>query len=327
MLKYFLWEMWVLGGMVLSPCHYQLFPNLFFIWFCSPQSPLPWRCLHCWKAQKVRARITHSQPTDQMADKHHEWRKAFLHKKCSKLKFNCWGAAVPSGEPGWDTGALKCRHLSKTVPRLTMCSLEWTMYSFCTCLALPDTFASPSGSWAGIDHPECNCSCQWHPCQQRHHPYPQQGMSVHVALGNAAVVAPGLCSSFCYRAKEEHKSGWLGRDIKAKYMRLSQGPDRCFLCSSVQCLKHLSPGPVGGEFPFSWLIEEFRLLQDCVKWDLLIAFLASRAGAQWDSPQPLAQPCSFGRFCCHPQQISPRALLVCRSSSALWPPSAHSRSC
>lgn len=81
MLNYFMWEMWMLGGMVLSPSHYQQFPNLFFIWFCSPQSPLPWRCLHCWKAQKVRrARITHSQPTDQMADKHHEWCKGFLHK-------------------------------------------------------------------------------------------------------------------------------------------------------------------------------------------------------------------------------------------------------
>lgn len=81
MLNYFLWEMWMLGGTVLSPCHYQHFPNLFFIWFCSSQSPLPWRRLHCWKAQKVwQARITHSQPTDQMADKHHEWRKAFLHK-------------------------------------------------------------------------------------------------------------------------------------------------------------------------------------------------------------------------------------------------------
>lgn len=44
---------------------------------------------------------------------------------------------------------------------------------------------------------------------------------------------------------------------------------------------------VGGEFPFCWLIEEFRLLQDCVKWDLLIAFLASRAGVQWDSLSPL----------------------------------------
>lgn len=89
-------------------------------------------------------------------------------------------------------------------------------------------------------------------------------MSLHVTLGNAAVVAAGLCSSLCDRAKEEYMSGQLGRDIKAKYMRLSQGPDRCFLCSSVQCLKHLSPGQVGGEFPFSWLIAEFRLLQDCV---------------------------------------------------------------
>lgn len=77
-------------------------------------------------------------------------------------------------------------------------------------------------------------------------------------------------------------------------MRLSQGPDRCFLCSSVQCLKHLSPGLVGGEFPFSWLIEEFR--QDCIKWGLLIAFLASRARVQCDSPQPLAQPCSEPTF-------------------------------
>lgn len=117
-------------------------------------------------------------------------------------------------------------------------------------------------------------------------------MSVHVTLGNAAVVAAGLCSSLCDRAKEEYMSGQLGRDIKAKYMRLSQGPDRCFLCSSVQCLKHLSPGQVRGEFPFSWLIAEFRLLQDCV----LIAFLASRAGVQCDSPQPLAQPCSEPAF-------------------------------
>lgn len=88
---------------------------------------------------------------------------------------------------------------------------------------------------------------------------------MHVALGNAAVVAAGLCGSLCDRAKEDQMSGWLGRELKAKHMRLSQGPDSCFLCSSVQCLKHLSLGPVGGEIPFSWLVEESRLLQDCVE--------------------------------------------------------------
>lgn len=80
-----------------------------------------------------------------------------------------------------------------------------------------------------------------------------------MALGNAAAAAASVTGP------GRNTSGWLGRDRKAKYMRFSQGPDRCFLYSSVQCLKHLSPGPLGGEVSFSWLIEEFWLLQDSVK--------------------------------------------------------------
>lgn len=80
MLNYFMWETWMLGGMVLSPCYYKQCSNILFTCLCSLQGPLSWRCLHWWKAQKVRqARITHPQPTDQMANKHQERRKGFLH--------------------------------------------------------------------------------------------------------------------------------------------------------------------------------------------------------------------------------------------------------
>lgn len=175
MLNYFMWETWMLGGMVLSPCYYKQCSNILFTCLCSLQGPLSWRCLHWWKAQKVRqARITHPQPTDQMANKHQERRKGFLHN--AHLPGSNSAAQellVSHGEPGWDTDALKLRHLSKTVPRSIMCSLKQTIYLFWTSLAISNPFASPSDTFAGINHPEREYSRQWHPCQQRHYSCPQ----------------------------------------------------------------------------------------------------------------------------------------------------------